>query len=41
MGIEPPGTPSLGALVFLVVLALAKSALTLAGSGPGLVVTDA
>jgi hypothetical protein len=31
MGIESPDTPSLGVLVFLLVLALRKSAPTLAG----------
>lgn len=36
MGIEPPDTSLLGALVFILVLALAKRAPTLAGSGPGL-----
>lgn len=39
MGAESPDTPSLRALGFLLVLALAKSAPTLAGSRP--VVTDA
>ena len=39
MGTESPDTTSLGALGFLLVLALAKSAPTLAGSRP--VVTDA
>jgi hypothetical protein len=36
LNVEPPDTPSLGALVFSLVLALAKSAPTLAGSGPAL-----